>query len=204
MKKLFTTIIILTSILYGNYGQAQNSLEDSIIIEVINRTVKLQQPDTLYDRNGKIKKIKESQVPEIVLLNETETFLFDPKVSTLEMFNLNGLSLLDSVTYNDFILKNKKSIIVPKIENTQILIHTLTKDELDNIFDHGGWKKYHRKYKYNPIVKISRPGMNKELDLAFIYYSTTAGGLDGAGFYLILKRENGKWVGKEYQLAWIS
>ena len=204
MKLQFATIIILTLLLSVNYVQAQISLEDSVIIKVINGTIKLQQPDTLYDRNGKIKRIKESQPPEIILLNKTETFLFDPKVSTLEMFNRNGLSLLDSVTYNDFISKNKKSIILPKFESEQALIHILTKDELNNIFDRGGWEKYHRKYKYNPIVKVSRPGFNKNKDLAFIYYSTTSGGLSGAGFYLILAKENGKWITKEYRLDWIS
>ena len=204
MKVQFATLIILTLVLSAYHGQAQVSLEDSVIVEVINRTIKFQQPDTIFDRNGKIKRIKESQVAEIVLLNKTETFLFDPKVSTLEMFNCNGLSLLDSATYNDFILKNKNSIILPKFESEQALINVLSKDELNDIFDHGGWEKYHRKYKYNPIVKVSRPGFNKNKDLAFIYYSTTSGGLSGAGYYLILKKENGKWIRKEYRLDWIS
>jgi hypothetical protein len=120
------------------------------------------------------------------------------------MFHRNGLSLLDSLTYDDFILKNKKSIIIPKIENSQASIHILTKEELNKIFDRGGWRKHHRKYKYNPIVKISRPGINTKKDLAFIYYSETSGGLDSAGFYVILKKENGKWIEKEYWLAWIA
>lgn len=114
----------------------------------VKLTVNLQKPDTLYDKNGEIKSIKEIQVPEIILLNKTETLLLDPKVSTLEMFNSNGLSLLDSITYNDFILKNKKSIILPKFENEQAIIHIITGDELKDIFDNGGWEEYHRQYKY--------------------------------------------------------
>jgi|SRR5690554_1892104 hypothetical protein len=204
MKLHIVELTILFLLLSVNFGQAQISLEDSVIIEVINGTVNLQKPDTLYDKNGEIKSIKEIQVPEIILLNKTETLLLDPKVSTLEMFNSNGLSLLDSITYNDFILKNKKSIILPKFENEQAIIHIITGDELKDIFDNGGWEEYHRQYKYNPIVSVSRPGFNKNKDLAFIYYSTTSGGLYGGGFFLILEKENGRWVKKEYRLAWIS
>ncbi len=204
MKKCLFIFIISLFILPLQHGYGQACIEDSIIIKIVNRTIQSHENDTIYKPNGTIWKIKENHTPEIVLVNETETFLFDPKVYTLEMFNSNGLSLLDSVTYNDFILKNKKSIIIPEIENTKASIHILTKEELNKIFDSGGWEKYHRKYKYNPIVKISRSGINKEQDLAFIYYSATSGALAGAGFYVILKKENEKWIEKEYWLAWIA
>ncbi|RIH62733.1 hypothetical protein D1164_23415 [Mariniphaga sediminis] len=141
MKILIATIIFLTIILSLNYGQAQNSLEDSIIIEVINTTIQSQRNDTIYKPNGTIWKIKENKTPQLVLLNKTETFLFDPKFSTLEMFNRNGLSLLDSVTFKDFILRNETSIILPEIENEQASIHILTKEELNDIFERGGWGK---------------------------------------------------------------
>ena len=49
-----------------------------------------------------IKKIKIHKDPEINLVNETETFLFDPKVDSLGFFKSNGLSSLELDCYTDF------------------------------------------------------------------------------------------------------
>lgn len=54
------------------------------------------------------------------------------------------------------------------------------------------------------MIKISRPGLNSDMTKALIYYSSSSGGLSGAGFYLILEKVDNKWIVKESMLAWIS
>jgi hypothetical protein len=74
---------------------------------LINSEIKSLPNDTVFNKREEIKQIKTYKKPEIILIIETETFLFDPKVDSFDSFKTNGLSSLDNDTYLDFIDKNK-------------------------------------------------------------------------------------------------
>jgi hypothetical protein len=68
----------------------------------------------------------------------------------------------------------------------------------------GYWKQYHNLYGYIPVINLSRPGINKNLDKAFIYYDAKSDKLGGSGFLITLAKVDNKWIIKEKIIAWKS
>ncbi len=113
------------------------------------------------------------------------------------------LSSFDSVMFDNMIKMNEKSITIESFKELKNKVTYLSGKELNLIFK-GGWENYYKIYKYQSIISYSRPGFNASKDKAMIYYSTTSGGLSGAGYFLILEKVNGKWLQKESANVWIS
>jgi len=201
--KILTTLI-LTLICTCGFGQID--IENEIISALIKSEIKSSPNDTVFTQKGKIKKIKTFKDPDVILVKETETFLFDPKVDSLSSFKneTNGLPSLDNDSYFDFNYKNKSKIQIDSIQDFIGTIAYISRQEIESIFKQGGWDNYHKTFGFKPLIKISRPGLNNDKTKAFIYYSRSIDGLGGAGFYLILERVDGKWIVKESMLAWIS
>ena len=201
--KILTTLILT---LICAYGFGQIDIENEIISALIKSEIKSTPNDTVFTRKGQIKKIKTFKTPDVIIVNETETFLFDPKVDSLGRFKneTNGLPSLENDTYLNFIDKNKAKIQIDSVKNFSGTITYITKQAIENIFKQGGWDNYHKIYGFKPMIKISRPGLNSDMTKALIYYSSSSGGLSGAGFYLILEKVDNKWIVKESMLAWIS
>jgi hypothetical protein len=205
MKHLkILAIVILTLIWTSGFGQID--IENEIISATINSEIKSLPNDTIFSRKGEFKRIKTYKNPDIILVIETETFLFDPKVNSFDSFKneANGLPSIDNGIYLDFIDKNKTKIQVDSIHDYQGTITYITLQKLENIFKQGGWDNCLKIYGFKPIIKISRPGLNTEMTKAFIYYDSSSGRLSGAGFYLILEKVGNEWIVKESMLAWIS
>lgn len=199
--KILTTLIL--TLIYTN-GLGQINIENEIISAVIKHEFKSYQNDTVFTGKGKIKKIKTFKDPDVILVRETHTFLFDPKTDSLGRFKTNGLPSLDNDSYFDFIYKNKSTIQIDSIQDFKGTVTYISPQEIEIIFKQGSWKNYHKVFGFKPLLKISRPGLNKDSTKTFIYYSSSIDGLSGAGFYLILEKKDGKWIIKESMLAWIS
>ena len=196
------TITFLTLISTSGFGQID--IENEIISALIKSEIKSLPNDTVFTRKGEIKKIKTYKDSDIILVNETETFLFDPIVDSLGFFKSNGLSSLELDCYTDFKEKNNSKIQIDSISNFKGIIKYISSTEIKEIFKQGGWENYHKSLGVKPLVKVSRPGLNYDKTKALIYYSSSIDGLGGAGFYLILEKLNGKWIVKETMWAWIS
>jgi len=205
MRK-FKILIILAVILASTRASGQTNIENDIISALIKNEIKTLPNDTVFNRKGGISKIKMHKDLEVILVDETEMFLFDTTYYPFCSFkNENyGLPSLDNESYLDFIEKNKTKIRIDSIQVFQGTIVYISSQEIENIFKHGGWENYHKNFGFKPLIKVSRPGLNNEKNKAFIYYSECSDGLSGAGFYLILEKINNKWVVKESMLAWIS
>lgn len=204
MRHLFKILMFSILILFHKIGFGQVNIDNEVIADLIRSEIKSSPNDTIFNRKGQIKQIHISKKPNILLVNETETFLFDPEVDSLNMFRKNGLSKLDSECYLDFIEKNKSNIHVDTISYFQGTINYLGRGELKRIFKDGGWDNYHRIFGFKPLVKVSLPGLNGDKTRAFIYYSSSTDELGGAGFYLVLEKVDGKWKVIQSMLAWIS
>src|SRR5665648_224550 len=204
MIHLFKILIFSILVLSNNTGFGQVNIDNEIIADLIRSEFKSSPNDTIFNRKGQIKQIHISKRPDILLVNETETYLFDTDVDSLDMFRKNGLSKLDSECYLDFIEKNKSKIHVDTISYFQGTIKYLERDELKKIFKEGGWDNDHRTFGFKPFVKVSRPGLNGDKTRAFIYFSSSTDELGGAGFYLVLEKVQGSWTVIESMLAWIS
>ena len=196
--KLFVVILFLNCI--NIFGQKE--LEIKIISDLIIELFPQKPNDTIYNRKGKIKKIRSFQKPQIVLITETDTsHRYHPY--SFEYFK-EYLKSIDSVTHSDFLSNNKTILTIDSIHGFDGNITYLTNSEVRQIFDKRSWTAYHKQYGYNPLVRISRPGINTNKNLALAYCSWTSDELAGIGIFLILEKVNEIWIGKEWLLAWKS
>ncbi len=204
MRHLYKILILSILVLSNHVSFGQVEIDNEIIADLIKSEIHQFPNDTIFNRKGQIKRIHTFGKLEIVLLIETETYLFDPKVDSLEMFNKNGLSTLNLDCYSDFCEKNRSKVVIDSIGNFNGSISYLTKNEMINLFKQGGWVNYHKAFGNIPLIKISRPGISTDKNKAFIYYSESFDGLAGAGFYVILEKINNNWRVKEKMQRWRS
>lgn len=197
-------LIVITLTLINVTGLGQVDIENKIISSLINSEIKSMPNDTIFNKKGELKVIVIQKTPNIILVNETETFLFDPQVDSLGMFKINGLPSIDTDCYSNFKEINRVKIKIDSISDFMWPIKYISSNEIETIFKQGGWDNYHKILGYSGLVKVSRPGLNKDKTKAFIYYSIVFHELDGAGFYLILEKVDEKWIVKETMPAWKS
>lgn len=187
------------------FGQIDD--ENEIISASIKSYFKTHPNDTVYTRKGKIKKIKVYRKPEILLVAETDTIKFDPETDSFFSFKKVKLRApsVDSLTYLDFIDKNKTCILIDSIYGFQGTISYTSRQEIDNIFEHGSWDNYHKIYGYyKNLLRVSRPGFNRDMSKAYIYFRNSRAELGGSGYYFILEKIDGKWIVKDTVLLWMS
>jgi hypothetical protein len=140
----------------------------------------------------------------ILIIEETSSHSIGSRLPSLDKFHEMGLSSLDSIALNDFQQKNKKIKYIQKFSIPNINITIIAKKDWDKVMNKGGWRLYHKTYGYTPTVVLSRPGFNEGKTMAFIFYRTQSDKLGGAGFFLILKKTNDKWMVIEKAIAWRS
>jgi hypothetical protein len=172
---------------------AQKSFESEIISTVINSELrdelKLHRRDTIFNKKGQIKRIKGFTFTSIYMKPYTQTerqYQPDTLFKYCKMF----MSDLDREVFDDFLSKNLTPIRIDTIKKLNFEIKPLP----DDFIGDG----------HNPIITVSRPGINAMKNKALIYYSRRWGPLAGFGsYYLLIKSSNG-WVIKQSGMMWIS
>ena len=186
-------LVTLISLIPLNYLFAQPSIEREIISTVINSELKaelkLHPRDTIFNKKGQIKKIKGFIFSFIYMGPNTEIERhYQP--DTLFKYCKMSLSELDCEIFADFLTKNTSPIKLDSLKNLQFGIKPVPKGFIGD--------------GHNPIVRVSRPGMNEMKNKAFIYYSRRWGPRSGYGVYYLLIKSSNRWVIKESTLGWIS
>jgi hypothetical protein len=68
-----------------------------------------------------------------------------------------------------------------------------------------GWQLFYEQYPDAPgITTLSRVSFNNTFDQALVYVGTLSHWLAGAGYYVLLKKDNGAWVVDQQVMSWIS
>ncbi len=83
----------------------------------------------------------------------------------------------------------------------------LGEQEMSAIFQGtgGGWDEFYRRFPgAQGTMELSRVGFNTDMTQALVYVGNQSHYLAGAGFYVLLARENGVWTIQESVMAWIS
>ncbi len=90
--------------------------------------------------------------------------------------------------------------------NAGTTVTLLEADEKEAIFqDDQGWDRFYERFPGSQgIMTLSAVAFNAELTQALVYLGNQSYWLAGAGYYIVLAKENGLWVVKEQQMAWIS
>lgn len=175
----------------------QIQLENVVISALIRSEFKTKSNYYSYYPNGKIKKVKIKT--DIVLVEET-------KYSSLSPFNLkySKFNNLDTLAYYDFSNKKSSTIKIDSIRDSNLKITYISERELYSMFKPSklkGWSKYDSLYGFTPCVRVSRVGLNKTNDKAFVFYRSTKGLMAGISYYVMLEKIKGEWVVKEKVIA---
>ena len=206
LRKLLQNSLVLIFCILSENLNAQPKLENEIISNLIKNQFKAHDPDTIYSRKGKIKKIKYFKIQNIVLVKETQTNTrIRSNDSIIIEYLKTDLRGFDPELYKDFKQKNLYPITIDSIKDYKATIYYTSKSEVNEILDGGrGWMSFGKEYHYSPLVEVSRPGLNKKHNKALIYFSRSYGPLSGSGAFLLLELENNKWIEKGWSLVWIS
>jgi hypothetical protein len=68
-----------------------------------------------------------------------------------------------------------------------------------------GWNHFYAKYPGSSgIIGFSDVGFNLEMNQAFVSTSRGCGGICGAGYFVVLKKEQGVWKVQSKEMTWVS
>lgn len=105
----------------------------------------------------------------------------------------------------DFIAKNRLPITLGKKLDLQTYSF-ITDAQQQAVFGSDlqkGWERFHEQYG-NQLITLSRPGFNGQMNRALIYADYERGPLDGAGFYMLMAKANGRWTVQKKLQVWIA
>jgi hypothetical protein len=69
----------------------------------------------------------------------------------------------------------------------------------------GFWQRFYARYPDSSgLLSFSNVGFNREMTQALVSTTRGCGGLCGAGYYVLLRKERGQWIVRYEVTAWIS
>ena len=169
--------------------------------------------DIPFDEYNIITDMFNENIAKVDSLNIERLVIVD---STYSRYNLNNeeVNLIQS-DYGfqipkeiiiDFQNKNKNEYKINRFFDFKIDYVLISENELDHIFgDEPNWGKFYDVYpKSSGIIYFSRIGINQRKNEALLYYDIRSAGLSGAGYFIYLKKENGKWKDAALSRMWVS
>lgn len=160
----------------------------------------------------------EYQVYSTVLLNGTQkdkTFLIHEQTAGRHKINDELIDTsfeafkikIDYATVKDYNARNQGSSILENKFTASLKVIILSEQEISVIFSDTktAWQDLHKKYpNAKGIIEFSQVGFNKDKTQAILCFGVQSGFLSGYGEFIVLYKENGKWVIKGTVPAWIS
>jgi len=127
---------------------------------------------------------------------------------TRKLRTKRSLTWLSREAIDDFIAKNRRAYPIRDRFSLDLKRLVLTRDESREIFGEdafAGWEEFYRRYpQSNGIIRLSRVGLDDSRTQAIVFVAHWRGSLDGAGYYLILVKQEGAWVVQSAVGIWIS
>jgi hypothetical protein len=117
-----------------------------------------------------------------------------------------GSPLVEEVTAEDFVSKNEQSCPLKNRFDVGALVVLISEKEERGISESMyGWLEFYVRYPFSHgLTELSRVGFNAGMDQALVYVANSKGGLWGAGHYVLLIKEEGRWIVQDKALLWIS
>jgi len=112
---------------------------------------------------------------------------------------------MDESVAKDFVAKNKTPHLLARKFPVKQEYVLLSEQEADEIFKHGWWDDFYRKYPNSGgITEFSRVGFNSRGNQALVGAGNSSGGLAGIGLIILLDKEGGTWRVKWQEVIWVS
>ncbi|MBN2319857.1 MAG: hypothetical protein JXR49_12295 [Acidobacteria bacterium] len=149
----------------------------------------------------------------IVIMEET------PALPSSYAQNISGLSIKpDEDTVKSFLKRNSPAM--SESEENQIFIgrypvnpsinfnlsHKLISiEELNRIYNAGSFREFYRKYPSSRgLVRLSRVGINHDMDQALFYFAQEYSEGGGEGFLILLEKKDREWGMVSRYAVWVS
>lgn len=119
------------------------------------------------------------------------------------------LPALKAETINDFHARAKECHPLEGQFDIPIKYQLISSRDLDSLFHvgeiEGGWSRFYKKYPGSSgVISFSNVGFNSEMNQALVSTSRGCGGLCGAGYFVILAKEQGVWKVGSKIMTWVS
>ncbi len=127
------------------------------------------------------------------------------KEKTLEHVARN-LTGIQKQTLDDFVVQNQRSYALTCSFNFGIEYKLINREAMTRFFGEGNrWNEFYTKYPDSQgRMGLSRVGFNQERTQALVYVGNQRHFLVGAGYCVLLVKENGIWAIKDKVMIWIS
>ncbi len=109
-------------------------------------------------------------------------------------------------TLNDFLANNEQSYPLKDFFDIRGTVILISEEKLRKIFQgEFDWLEFYVYYPFSQgIMTLSRVGFNAEMDQALVYTGNQSGSLSGAGYYVLLTKEEGNWTIQDDTIVWVS
>jgi hypothetical protein len=126
-----------------------------------------------------------------------------------EEYAFKAMPELSSETLEDFHYQIKHCRILSRNFELPLKYVLVNNKKLEALFPSGGlgdgWNRFYARYPHSTgIIGLSNVGFNREMNQALVYTSRSCGGLCGAGFYVLLAKEQGSWKVQRQVNTWVS
>ncbi len=172
-------------------------------------------PDQITDDEYKV---YSDALSQLRLLPEGKNVLVIREITTIsrEEFNERDKSYLKKKfgeKISDDLIKEfgavnaKPRTLQNKFSNSLNTV-VISKSEEDKIFNpiDEGWERFYLKYpKSTGIIELSRVAFDLRKTKALLYYGSSSDfGKGGIGYYVLLKKENDRWIIEKKVMCWIA
>jgi hypothetical protein len=109
--------------------------------------------------------------------------------------------------FEDFFLRNKESIPLEPGFTVDIPVILISADKISFFFsgEGDGWGRFYKAYPgAQGIMGLSRAGFAADMDQALVYVGNQSNYLAGAGYLLLMEKQDGSWKIDQSLMVWIS
>lgn len=116
------------------------------------------------------------------------------------------LPLLSQETVTDFLRKNSAQHPLTNSLKLNLELKRIGESESQAIFQEGkGWEEFYKKYPSSQgLLELSKPGFNGDATQALVYVANQGSWKGGAGYYVLLAKENNAWKIEKRYTSWVS
>ncbi|HYJ47199.1 MAG TPA: hypothetical protein VEV81_11360 [Pyrinomonadaceae bacterium] len=111
-------------------------------------------------------------------------------------------------TIDDFHARTKECVSLNSRFEIPIEYVIVSYKEINSLFSKqglDGWDRFYERYPVSSgIIGFSNVGFNRAMNQALVSTSRSCGGLCGAGYFVLLKKEQGVWKVQSKQMTWVS
>ena len=148
-----------------------------------------------------------SDVKLIVIEDSTGVSTYRGGLETTMVYIKRHFDALEQLTINNFIKKNVHRYRLGSWFCLKVKFTIITREEIKKIFWRGGgWDKFYEIYPNSQgILRLSRVGLNNEVNQAVVYVGNQEHWLAGKGYYVFLVKDNKeRWKVKDKVMIWVS